>query len=374
MADLLGDLIDATDDETMVGALLSSATPMLMRPFIGIPEPGSIYGTAESTLSEKAAAYRTAMEERVGRARGSGNGERQALALERLSAHVFAEVAKLQRENLRLVCCDVDGTLLTPEHTVTPKTVEVVLRAMESVTFACCTGRGRFGAYNALGPIGEKLRERNAPGVFLNGLLVYGPDGEIVCEEVLPSAVVLDAAAFAATHELSLVGFTGERIVCSAADQWTDVFETIKEPKAEALHLPWEEIVKAERLNKLILLGEPSTLSSLRSALSGALGETASLTCAIPTMLEVLPAGGSKGKGVRALLERLGVDASEAMAIGDAENDLGMLELCGLSVAMGNAPEDVRRVADFVSGSNEEDGAAAALERHLLGAEGKPNA
>ena len=270
MADLLGDLIDATDDETMVGALLSSATPMLMRPFIGIPEPGSIYGTAESTLSEKAAAYRTAMEERVGRARGSGNGERQALALERLSAHVLAEVAKLQRENLRLVCCDVDGTLLTPEHTVTPKTVEVVLRAMESVTFACCTGRGRFGAYNALGPIGEKLRERNAPGVFLNGLLVYGPDGEIVCEEVLPSAVVLDAAAFAATHELSLVGFTGERIVCSAADQWTDVFETIKEPKAEALHLPWEEIVKAERLNKLILLGEPSTLSSLRSALSGA--------------------------------------------------------------------------------------------------------
>ena len=49
-----------------------------------------------------------------------------------------------------------------------------------------------------------------------------------------------------------------------------------------------------------------------------------------------------------------------------AENDIEMLELAGLAIAMGNAPDGVRSVADFVTGSNREDGAAAALERHFL--------
>ena len=91
---------------------------------------------------------------------------------------------------------------------------------------------------------------------------------------------------------------------------------------------------------------------------------------AIPTMLEVLPPGGSKGAGVAALLDRLGVDPSTMMALGDAENDLGMLELAGLSVAMGQAPERVQAAADHVTASNAEgdDGAADALERLFLDA------
>ena len=67
--------------------------------------------------------------------------------------------------------------------------------------------------------------------------------------------------------------------------------------------------------------------------------------------------------------ERLGVDPQAVMALGDAENDLGMLELAGLAVAMGNAPPAVQAVAQYVTASNKEgdDGAARALERLFLG-------
>ena len=83
-------------------------------------------------------------------------------------------------------------------------------------------------------------------------------------------------------------------------------------------------------------------------------------------MLEVLPRGGSKGTGVRALLERTGIAAADMMAMGDAENDIGMLELAGLSVAMGNAADAVKAIAQHVTATNVEDGAADAIEKHFL--------
>jgi len=83
-------------------------------------------------------------------------------------------------------------------------------------------------------------------------------------------------------------------------------------------------------------------------------------------IFEVLPAGGSKGVGVAALLKHIGMPAELVLAMGDAENDLGMLELAGVSVAMGNAADEVKRVAQHVTAANDADGAALALEHHLL--------
>lgn len=82
----------------------------------------------------------------------------------------------------------------------------------------------------------------------------------------------------------------------------------------------------------------------------------------------MLPRGGNKGVGVATLLDRLGVRPEEIMAIGDAENDIGMLELAGVAVAMGQASEAVKAVASHVTASNAdgEDGAAVALERLIL--------
>ena len=131
----------------------------------------------------------------------------------------------------------------------------------------------------------------------------------------------------------------------------------------------WKDIIRQQPLNKLIVLASPERhQTELRPLLREELGEGAALTMAIPTMLEVLPQGGSKGAGVQRLLEALDVPAEAVLALGDAENDLGMLELAGKSVAMGNAPPSVQRVADWVTRSNEagEDGAARALERLLV--------
>lgn len=107
-------------------------------------------------------------------------------------------------------------------------------------------------------------------------------------------------------------------------------------------------------------------ITAIRPAAEITFSGRAALTTAIPGMLELLPSGASKGAGVQWLLDRLGVDPQRCMAIGDGENDVEMLKLCGLGVAVGNAGSAARSVADVVVASNDEDGVAQAIEQYVL--------
>jgi Cof subfamily protein (haloacid dehalogenase superfamily) len=205
--------------------------------------------------------------------------------------------------------------------------------------------------------------------VFLNGLIVYGRDGVQLRNLALDPDVVRNAAAFAAEHGVSLVGCCDERSLCETRDQWTQWLADASDPDPEPSGA-WPEIASTQRINKLLLMADPEIVRRIRPLLSERLGDSATLTVSVASMLEVLPPGASKGQGVALLLEHLGIAPEDAMAIGDAENDLGMLRLVGTSVAMGNAPPEVRRAALHGTASNDDDGAALAIERHFLEPQG----
>jgi hydroxymethylpyrimidine pyrophosphatase-like HAD family hydrolase len=110
-------------------------------------------------------------------------------------------------------------------------------------------------------------------------------------------------------------------------------------------------------------------IDELRPAITAALGQRASLTTAISGMLEALPAGASKGEGVAWLLGELGIDpAAHLMALGDGENDIEMLQLAALGVAVANAGPGAKAAARAVVASNDDDGVAEAIERFVLAA------
>ena len=82
--------------------------------------------------------------------------------------------------------------------------------------------------------------------------------------------------------------------------------------------------------------------------------------------LEIMAAGVHKGAALRCLAQRLEIPLDEVMAIGDNENDLPMLQVAGLPVAMGNAVESVKQQCAFVTATNDEDGVARAVRRFVL--------
>ena len=110
----------------------------------------------------------------------------------------------------------------------------------------------------------------------------------------------------------------------------------------------------------------PETVGALRRLLEGT-GATV-LDCGA-RQCEVFAPGVNKGSGVEKLLKHVGVPASEAMALGDAENDVEMLRIVGAGVAMGNANEAAKAAADVVVGTSDQDGVAEAVRRFAFGEE-----
>jgi len=107
-------------------------------------------------------------------------------------------------------------------------------------------------------------------------------------------------------------------------------------------------------------------LARCEGELRGAVGEQASVVRSQPYYLDVTHPLANKGDALIHLARLLKVPLAEVVAIGDGHNDIAMFERSGFSIAMGNASPEVQRAADFVTGSNSEDGFAQAVEQLVL--------
>jgi Cof subfamily protein (haloacid dehalogenase superfamily) len=225
-------------------------------------------------------------------------------------------------------------------------------------------------ATNSLLPNLLKRPESAISGVFSQGLQVYGRGGKLIYERFLDSEVIAEVADFCHTEKLSLIAYVGDKIMCKQRDTHTDSIVVYKEPLPEEFPLGLERLdeLRGLKVNKLIVLAHESELVRARPALSARLDALATITKAQAGMLEILPLGASKGVGVQKLLEHLNIHPDRVLAIGDGENDIEMLQMVGLSVAMGNAKEIVQAAAHVVGPRNTEDGVAKVLNevrRHI---------
>lgn len=113
-------------------------------------------------------------------------------------------------------------------------------------------------------------------------------------------------------------------------------------------------------------LGEKAALDAFELAASDHLRQSYHVVRSQDNILEILPKGVSKASALRELVEDLGLSADQVMAIGDAPNDIEMLNYAGLGVAMGNASEAIKRLADRVTVTNDEAGVAQAIHQFVL--------
>lgn len=113
---------------------------------------------------------------------------------------------------------------------------------------------------------------------------------------------------------------------------------------------------------KLLMTGDPADMLKAENELSEILGDRMDIFRSAPFFLELVPKGIDKAKSLLRLLAKINLTPADMIAFGDGYNDLSMLKLAGMGVAMQNAAPEVRAEADYITLSNEEDGIAAALE------------
>ena len=262
---------------------------------------------------------------------------------------------------IQLIAVDLDGTLLNSRHQLTERTVETLRRAIDQgVKVVIATGKTLLSAAEAY-----RRLELDTPGVFLQGLVIYNADGSIRHQQTLPADVVRDLAAYARAHGVSLVAYSGVDIFTEQRTEQTDKLLKFHEPTPQVVASL--DALQAERpMNKLIIIEEPARTAAVRAELSGPYAGRATFVQALADMLEILPAGASKGAGLRWLLNDLGIAPEHVLALGDGENDVEMLQMAGIGVAVGNGAPQAKAAADYVVASNDEDGVADAVERFVL--------
>jgi Cof subfamily protein (haloacid dehalogenase superfamily) len=263
---------------------------------------------------------------------------------------------------IKLIAVDVDGTLLNSQHELTERTIQALRRAAaQGVQVVVATGRPRFTVLGVLSRLGLA-----APGVFLQGLALYDADGTLRYEQVMDHEVARQVIEFAEAGGYSLIVYNSnnalvrtrtrhmEAMVVAYDDLFIETGESLR-------NLPGKVPI-----SKVIFVDGPDRIETIRAKLSPRLNGSAKLVRSQPTLLEALPINASKGAGLERLLSELRVPLDEVLAIGDAENDIEMLQLVGVGVAMGNAPQAVKDAAAFVTADNDSDGVAEAVERFVL--------
>ena len=229
----------------------------------------------------------------------------------------------------RAIALDLDGTLTNHEKVVTPKTREALLQAAsQGAVIILASGRPTYG----IEPVAECLELQKRGGYILSyngGNIVNAQTGEKLFTQFLPDEVIPVLYKYAREKSHALLGYAGNEIITE---------------------MPDDQYVKEEsRINKMNIRKVENLLEALEPH---------------PTKLLMTgdPSDMLKAQSLRRLLAKINLTPADMIAFGDGYNDLSMLKLAGMGVAMANAAPEVRADADYITLSNEEDGVAAALE------------
>ncbi len=273
------------------------------------------------------------------------------------------------RGNIRLIVFDLDGTALNSKKQVSPRTKEAMRRAaQQGIRLVPATGR-------QMGDIPDHVL-RSIPeasyAVTANGALVYRmPEQEVVLSRgfAVPNArrIIEECRRYKAMLH---VGYGRGGVIDNQGvaweDRWVrDEIEALSRTWLFNLADTWVELAAWQDLpcKMTLIFFDPAERE--RAIREFSRWSEMNISSSEITNLEIMPPETSKGSAVSFLAACEGLDARQVMAIGNGLNDMDMLSAAGLGVAVGNAEQELKEMADVVTASCDEDGVAIAIEAIL---------
>ena len=275
------------------------------------------------------------------------------------------------QRNIKLVVLDLDGTIYSRQFPSgfsarVRQTIAAVQAAGIPVTIA--TGR-IFDFVHAIAPI----LNITLPVITAQGAVLGDPtSGEMLYEALIPIEAARNVAAWADSEDRTTVFYLNQpgshtRLVQNQEcwtretyDHWFGTPREIHPNLSKILHDP------TVRPLKFITVNDHTQEPDLTPALQLQFGNSIHMSRSHQLLVEGTAPQVNKGNGLLKLIGRLGINPTQVMTIGDNENDIPMMRVAGLAVAMGQATPVVQAEADWIAPSLEEDGAAIALERFVL--------
>lgn len=265
----------------------------------------------------------------------------------------------------RLVAIDLDDTLLDDNLEISPANRASIQRAREAgVVVTIATGR----MYQSALPFARELG-LDIPLITYQGALIKNAlTGETILHRPVPASLarrVLNAARAKGLHTNFYINDQLLMENLSSAGQ-----NYARLARVEPQLVPdLSQVLEADP-TKVLLIGDEAELDKLLPELKETFQQELHITKSKPNFLEFIHPKATKGNAIVELARHFGVDLSQVIAIGDSYNDVEMLQVAGCAVVMGNAREEIKQWAHYVTTSNNDNGVAKALEELLFNREG----
>ena len=263
----------------------------------------------------------------------------------------------------KAVFLDMDGTLLRSDHSISEETKRVIRHLTAGgVPVTLVSAR----PLNAILPTFRSIGlPEDAPLVSLNGSYIVEAGVPVFEAEIdleTTEAVSREVQPFKAT----IAYYLQKEWFAERSDSWTDYEQRIMDVKikvAPLAELISEWSARGIGPNKMMVMSDPGSIARTQEQLKATYNGKLNIYPSKPTYLEVMDPRGSKSNAVRFLIDRMKIGQSEVIAMGDNFNDREMIEFAGMGVAMGNAPDEIKAAANYVTDTNNNDGVRKALEK-----------
>jgi hypothetical protein len=265
----------------------------------------------------------------------------------------------------KLIALDIDGTLTNSKKEISPRTRYALIEAQNrGKKIILASGRHPIG----IEPIAKDLMLDKNDGyimAFNGGKIINCTTGETVVSKLFPLEYLPDIVGVLKESNITINTYDDKKII---SDKKVNDYTYVERDIIRADMVTVDDFVSTVRfdINKILLAGEPDEIDKYQEILSMRYDGLLDVYKSAPYFLEIMPFGVTKGSMLPLLLDKLGVERDQLVAFGDNYNDMTMIGYAGLGVAMGNAEEDVKKIADYVCESNDDDGIAKTIAKYIF--------
>lgn len=265
----------------------------------------------------------------------------------------------------KVLVLDIDGTLTNSKKEITAATKEAIQNIMrKGHKVILASGRPTPGMRRY-----EKELELEKYGGYLlsyNGAKVIDcRSGEIVYQRLLPLTMIPGLFGFAKDNGCGLITYLGETVISAfTPDEYVALEARINGLPIQTVD-NFKEFVDFD-INKCLMTAPPEDALDYELHLRERYKEISSIYRSEPFFIEIMPKNVDKATALDHMLEIIGMKQEDTICCGDGFNDISMIKYAGVGVAMGNAQQPVKDIADYITSTNDEDGLVEVIKRFIL--------
>lgn len=273
----------------------------------------------------------------------------------------------------KLICTDMDGTLLNGNHEISRESIEVIKKAHDKgVKIAVCTGRLHSSAFYFANLLGI-----NAPVISSNGAFIREKDRDkVIYKKTIDKNSLKEILKVCKEYSLIPYFHTPNRVMGEKEMHSAKIYMDFNKhlPKEEKIHIDiikedqWDEIFEKykDEIVKAIVIEDKNSkaLKCAKDKLKKV--EQLEVVSSMSNNFEIMNREVSKGRAVETLAKYYNISKDEIICIGDNENDISMIKYAGLGIAMENGCDEIKKVAQYITDTNINDGVAKVIEKFIL--------